>query len=176
MTRRTHLAWAVLLAAATSACSTHPRSFKPNLAENPDNGDVFTRDLALCNLYVERGIRSGFAQKAALVTPGTAGTVILVGSAANAAVSNAVGAVFLQPGTASVGTLSVAAPIIGIGASMVAASAIKHGKEKKVKAAMTACLNEFGYAVKEWTPNTSGVIQLPETLPQDTPKPAAPQP
>lgn len=139
----------VAVAMSTNACSTKPRQFSaqvrpvaeaPQIATSqPREGVAYT----ICDAMVRRGRKSGFASAAAM---GGAGAVGAVGGMGVAFTS-------LGGGTlASAGATAAAAiPVLGIAAAFGMNRAIRGGRERGYRKHMTACMDEMGYAVVDWT-------------------------
>ena len=162
---------------AISACSTRPRDFQASLSVAPSSQDMFTRDFAVCQLMVDRGVRGQFKDQlaansaaAAGIAAGTVAAGAAIAANIGATVANSISAAFGQVGTATgsatASTLSVAAPVAGILISVAISQSIKGKREKQVKTAMTDCLGESGYTVTGWTPDNR-VMALPMVLPKD---------
>jgi hypothetical protein len=130
----------VVIASLTMGCSTRPREFRAQLAAPTTDEQKFEQDMRLCQVMVRRGFQSNFKAAAAQVLMGTGGGVV-AGSVAGSFGTTLSSAIGLGSGA-----LVVAGPLIGFGVSR----AIRSGREKKYKAALTTCLSEYGYAVATW--------------------------
>ena len=147
MNRTVSLALCLSLAASISACSTKPRTFSAaviplNTAQGGSTSESVTFET--CNQMVRTGRKNGFVSAAA---QGAAGGVGVLAGAAGVAASGTIGI-----GTTAGGAiLSAAIPFVGLAAGFGVNRLIRSGRERKYKAAMTTCMNEFGYDVVEWT-------------------------
>jgi hypothetical protein len=135
-----------VIANIASGCSSKPRQFIATV--NPPAADEagYQRDFATCDMLARKGYKSGFKAAALSAVSGAAGGVggsVAIGSAA-VAVGNA-------GFTGSLAAASVAFPIVGIAAGFGVSRAIRGGREKRLKQAITNCLGEYGYSVSEWT-------------------------
>jgi hypothetical protein len=110
--------------------------------------------MAVCRQLVSKGHKSGFKDAAAKIGGGTA---IGIGTA------TAIGAVG-PPTLATLGVASYAFPIVGFVAGFGISRAIRSGREKKLKTALTDCMREYGYTVEAWEP-TKQPKPLPISLP-----------
>ncbi len=166
MSRRIQFAICLATALATTACSTRPRTFSamvdpiggaPLVATS--EGTTFTT----CDQLVRSGRKSGFAAAAA---QSAATGVGLFAGAAGVAASGTVGI----GATAGGAVLSAAIPFVGIAAGLGINRLIRSGRERKYKAGMTSCMQEFGYDVVEWNrapkkqPGTATLRALPGAL------------
>ena len=130
--------------AILAGCSTKPRNFQPIVAPPPADEAAFRKTVNDCVTMVRSGRKSGFANALAIGVGTGAGAV--VGSIAVGSLSTAAGAGF----SGSLGAATAAFPIVGIGVGFGISRAIRSGREKKIKTAMSTCLGEFGYTVASW--------------------------
>ena len=138
---------AATLGLAVAGCSSAPREFEPELAAPAADTAAYQAAFVQCRADVAAGTRSNFrAGRAA-----SAGTGLAVGAGA--------GMVMAGSAASGAGMLAGPAAAAALGAGMVvfaplaiygASRAIRAGKEREIKAAMTACLAEEGYAVADW--------------------------
>jgi hypothetical protein len=125
-----------------SACSTRPRHFVAQLDNDPADVAVFQKVQENCRVLALQGRRSGFGDAAAQTLGGTAAGYA-AGSAAVGVTTSASFATGLSVVTAA---MTFVGPLAGFGVSR----AIRSGREKRLKRAMTACLDENGYSVASW--------------------------
>jgi hypothetical protein len=155
------------VALITGGCSSRPRYFVATL--NPPAADqvIFEKDMATCRILVGRGYKSNFGAAAASLGAGSAAGIATT-AASIAAVDG--GLIFGTATTAS-NVLAIAVLPVGILAGFGVSRAIRSGREKKVKTALTSCLSEYGHKVDEWTPAKRPKIAKPnpEASPAVTP-------
>ncbi len=144
MKKATTRAAAMAILAILSGCSTKPRTFQPIVSPPPADDAAFQKVVNDCVAMVRSGRKNGFANAVAVGVGTGAGAV--VGSIAVGSLSTAAGAGF----SGSLGAATAAFPIIGIGVGFGISRAIRSGREKKIKTAMSTCLGEFGYTVASW--------------------------
>jgi hypothetical protein len=140
----TSIALSLTALGTLSGCSTKPRNFQPIVAPPPADPAAFQKVVDDCIGMVRSGRKSDFANALAVGAGTGAGAV--VGAIGAGTLSTAAGAGFTGASSAA----AVAFPIIGIGVGFGISRAIRSGREKKIKAAMTTCLGEFGYTVSSW--------------------------
>lgn len=128
-----------------SGCSTRPRNFTAELSAPVTDRAVFENDFRTCQTLVRQGHKSGFKDAAAMSLAGGVGAV-----GGGAALASA-GLVGLNIGTGAVSAMTYAVPFIGVFAGFGMSRAIRSGREGKVKRAMAACLDEYGYGVSRWS-------------------------
>lgn len=129
------------MATALAGCSTKPRNFAASVSTPVADRNTFEQDYRTCDSLVRAGHSSNFKGAAASGLAGAAGTF---GTTAAFAYGGGIGI-----GGASTAA-SMAIPGVGIIAALGMSRAIRGGKERKLKANMTACLNEYGYEVADW--------------------------
>lgn len=139
----------VAVALSASACSTKPRQFSAQVrpvagtplaaTSGPREGVAYTS----CDAMVRKGRKSGFASAAAMSGAGAVGAVGGMGVAFTG----------LGGGTlASAGATAAAAiPVLGIVAAFGMNRAIRGGRERGYRKHMTACMDEMGYQVVDWS-------------------------
>ena len=137
------LAAVVLLA----SCSSAPREFEPQLAQPAQDVAAYEAAFVQCREDVAAGKRSNFREGRAT----TAGAGVAVGAGAGMVMaSSAASGMGMMAGPAAAAALGAGMLIFAPVAIFGASRAIRAGKEKEIKAAMSACLAEEGYAVSEW--------------------------
>ena len=148
---------AVAALCLTSACVSAPRPYSPTLQVAATDQTAFESAFRLCADEVAAGKRSNFrSSRAANVT----GVVVVVGG--TQMVVGGASAISLGGGGIALAGLGlvVLTPVALYGLSR----AKRARNEKVIKAAMTACLAEEGYAVTEWRrvdPKTAGGLMTP---------------
>lgn len=137
-----HVGAILCVALATSGCSSRPRHFTPRLNPPVSDANAFERDMSVCRDLVGKGYKSGFKDAAVKIGGGTA-----IGLGTGAAIAAAG-----PPTFATLGVASYAFPIVGFVAGFGISRAIRSGREKKLKTALTDCMSEYGHTVEEWEP------------------------
>jgi uncharacterized protein YcfJ len=150
-----------------AGCSSRPRNFAPILAPPPVAEDQLARDFGTCVDLVKKGRTSDFKAVAGVTIGGVAGG--LVGSVATGSLGAAAGAGF----TTSLSAATVALPIFGIGIGFGISRAIRSSREKKLKALLTKCLNEYGYSVSGWV--VVPKVKKQKATPAQTAAPSQPE-
>ncbi len=149
MIRVTATKFALSLAslALVSGCSTKPRNFQPIVAPPPASSAAFQKVVDDCVVMVRSGRTSGFANAVLIGAGGTVAGIAGGVAATSIALSNATSV----GGAVGAGGAGAAVfPIVGIAVGFGISRAIRSGREKKIKTAMTTCLGEFGYTVAGW--------------------------
>lgn len=141
MTTRTPILAAVIVAIALSGCSTRPRNFAAQVAAPVPDRLGFESDYHTCATLVRSGHTSNFKGAALTGLAAGAGTF---GATAVAATAGGIGI------TGATTAASMAIPGVGLIAAFGMSRAIRGGKERKYKRAMTDCLAEYGYEVSSW--------------------------
>lgn len=145
MRNRQAIACLVAVSVMASGCSTRPRNFAANVSTPVADRIAFENDYRTCQSLVRAGHSSNF--KGAAATLATTGVATL--GAGAAVVSTGLGGVNIATGAASASLAAV--PFIGLLAGFGVSRAIRGGKERKFKRAMSDCLSEYGYSVGTWT-------------------------
>jgi hypothetical protein len=137
----------IAIFALVGGCSTRPREFRADIAASPPEARNFDADMRQCQVMVRQGVKKDFKRTAAQVALGTGGGIAIGGAVASAAAANAttLSGAFGAMG-AGAAAMTVAGPLIGFGVSRM----IRTGREKKYRAALEACLGEYGYQVAGW--------------------------
>lgn len=135
---------ATIAAVMLSGCSTRPRNFSAELAAPVPDRAAFANDYRTCQQLVAAGHRSDFKVKAVAATAGTAGALGTGAILAPATMTIGAG------GGAGMAAAAVAMPVVGVLAAFGISRAIRGGKEKKQRQAMSDCLAEYGYTVDGW--------------------------
>jgi hypothetical protein len=201
MTRFKSIIGTCCILIAVSGCSTRPRYFKASLSQIPADQAQFEETMAVCRTLVGRGYKSNFSSQLASALPGTVG--IYAGTAAaltgvfaglGASIANGISVSLGGTATAASSGAGTAAgatifPIVGLAIGFGVSRAIRSGREKKLKAALSTCLNEYHYSVATWAPakrpktvkqqGGSTSVPVASTLAAPTPvpiQPAAPEP
>jgi hypothetical protein len=141
------------LALVVSGCSSRPRYFVATLNPPAADSAAFEQNMTICRALVGRGYKSDFKAQAAAIGLGTVATGAMIGAAQASILSATVTNLF--GGTASTAggsALAAAAPIVGIALGFGLSRAIRSGREKKLKRALSDCLSEYGHTVEAWTP------------------------
>jgi hypothetical protein len=110
--------------------------------------------MAVCRELVGKGHKTGFRDAAAKIGGGTAigfGTAATIGTVG-------------PPTFATLGAANYAFPIVGLMAGFGISRAIRSGREKKLKNALTNCMGEYGYTVEAWEPT-----KRPRSVPKNAP-------
>ncbi len=181
MNHQLKIATCLAAAMATSACSTKPRQFSASVTPidtmSLANGSE-AADFSTCDRLVRSGHRSSFAAAAAT---GAAGGAAALGGAVAVGTTGLVGGSMSAAGAAA----AAAMPIIGFAAAFGVNRMIRSGKERKYKRVMADCMQEFGYAVVDWSrthkkePGTAIALTRPVSVPMKqpvSPAVAAPEP
>jgi hypothetical protein len=140
-----HIGITLCFALATSGCSSRPRYFTPTLNPPATDAAAFETNMATCRQLVGRGYKSNFVAQAASIGTGT----LAAGGVTGASFAATAG--FFESTAASTALGAAALPVgflVGFGVSR----AIRGGREKKLKTALTDCMSEYGYAVEAWVP------------------------
>lgn len=141
----------IILAAAVvvQGCSSRPRAFAPTLAALPSGQATFDQAAfdqanATCSqLLVAGKLDQNGRLASAGVGAAASGAAMAVGTVSAAAVAG-------YSGLAVLGATIVLLPFAAIGGAVGMAKMKRAKKEKAIKAAMTGCLAERGYAVSGW--------------------------
>ena len=141
----------IIVAAAVlvQGCSSRPRAFAPTLAALPSGQTTFDRAAfdqanATCSqLLVAGKLDQNGRLASAGVGAAASGAAMAVGTVSAAAVAG-------YSGLAVLGATIVLLPFAAIGGAVGMAKMKRAKKEKAIKAAMTGCLAERGYAVSGW--------------------------
>ena len=141
----------IILAAAVvvQGCSSRPRAFAPTLAALPSGQATFDQAAfdqanATCSqLLVAGKLDQNGRLASAGVGAAASGAAMAVGTVSAAAVAG-------YSGLAVLGATIVLLPFAAIGGAVGMAKMKRANKEKAIKAAMTGCLAERGYAVSGW--------------------------
>lgn len=126
-------------------CSTTPRNFTANLAGPVADRAEFEQNYRTCQKLAKSGRTSDFKANAATALATGAGTV---GTGAAMAGTGLIG-IGSSGGAAAAATAAL--PVVGFLTGFGVSRAIRSGKERKLKRAMTNCLSEYGYSVESWT-------------------------
>lgn len=139
------------------ACSSRPRQFVATV--NPPAADevAYQRDFATCDTLARKGYKSDF-KAAALSTAGGTAVGVAAGIAATGIAVASTGTVVggglggainaaVLPGAIGGAVFLVAIIPAGFGISR----AIRGGREKRLKRAVSSCLSEYGYTVDTWS-------------------------
>lgn len=132
----------VIAAVAVSGCSTKPRNFAATVSAPVASKATFEQDFRTCQQLVHAGHKGNF--KGAALTGLATGAGAIGGG--TAVVSLGVGSTLSGAGAAA----AAAMPVVGFLAGFGVSRAIRGGKERKYKVAMTSCLSEYGYTVSDW--------------------------
>jgi hypothetical protein len=138
----------LFLALATSGCSSRPRYFAATVNPPAANRIAFEQEMTVCRDLVGRGYKSNFGAAVVSVGGGTAAGFATAG----ASIAAVDGGLVFGTATSASSALALAMPFIGIGVGFGISRAIRSGREKKLKLALTNCLGEKGYEVEAWTP------------------------
>jgi hypothetical protein len=146
----------IIACVAASGCSSRPRNFAATLSAPASDEATYQRDFAACDALARKGYKSNFKAAALSTAGGTAiGVAAGFGAAGIAAASvgtasGGLGAAISAaavPGAVGAAALFVIAAPVGFGISR----AIRSGREKRLKRALTSCMGEYGYTVSDWT-------------------------
>jgi hypothetical protein len=140
----TSIALSLTALGTLSGCSTKPRNFQPIVTPPPADPLALQKTVDDCVTMVRSGRKSGFAN--ALAVGAGTGAGAIVGAIGAGSLATASGAGF----AGASGAATAAFPIVGIAVGFGISRAIRSGREKKIKTAMTTCLGEFGYTVSSW--------------------------
>lgn len=145
MNFRTLLAAASATAMVVSGCSSRPRAYAPTLAAPPADQLAFDQAYATCTQLLVAGKLDRDGRLASAAGGAAAsGAGMAAGTATAAAVAG-------YTGLAVLGATIVLLPFAVVGGAVGTAKIKRTKKEKAIKAAMTGCLAERGYAVNGWT-------------------------
>ena len=139
----------VAAAVVVQGCSSRPRAFAPTLAALPSGQATFDQAAfdqanATCSqLLVAGKLDQNGRLASAGVGAAASGAAMAVGTVSAAAVAG-------YSGLAVLGATIVLLPFAAIGGAVGMAKMKRTKKEKAIKAAMTGCLAERGYAVSGW--------------------------
>lgn len=134
-------------AVALAGCSSKPREFTPRLTAPPADQAAFVQTYEGCKAEIAAGKRENFRDDRG--TSAGVGVAIGTGAAVATAGAAASGAGMMSGVAAGAGLaagLVVFAPLAIWGTSR----AIRAGKEREIKAAMSLCLSERGHPVESW--------------------------
>jgi len=139
----------VAASVVVQGCSSRPRAFAPTLAALPSGQATFDQAAfdqanATCSqLLVAGKLDQNGRVASAGVGAAASGAAMAVGTVSAAAVAG-------YSGLAVLGATIVLLPFAAIGGAVGMAKMKRAKKEKAIKAAMTGCLAERGYAVSGW--------------------------
>ena len=139
----------VAASVVVQGCSSRPRAFAPTLAALPSGQATFDQAAfdqanATCSqLLVAGKLDQNGRLASAGVGAAASGAAMAVGTVSAAAVAG-------YSGLAVLGATIVLLPFAAIGGAVGMAKMKRAKKEKAIKAAMTGCLAERGYAVSGW--------------------------
>ena len=155
-----YLACAVMAGVVVQGCSSRPREFTPSLAAPAESQAEFDAAYANCHQLLVAGKldASGRLASGARGAAATATTAVVGGVAASSA--------GLYTGMAVASATIVALPIAAVAGAVGMAKIKRTKKEKAIKAAMTGCLKESGYAVTGWTKAKKPTVPRPGAAPQ----------
>jgi len=126
-------------------CSSRPRNFSANIAAPVPDRTAFEQDYRTCQSLVKGGRKSDFKAGAATALASGAGAF----GAGTAMAST--GMIGIGMSGSSAAAAATAIPVVGFFAGFGVSRAIRGGKERKFKRAMSDCLGEYGYSVEGWT-------------------------
>ena len=138
---------ALALAGLIAGCSSAPREFEPQLAQPAADTTAYEAAFVQCRADVAEGKRSNF--RAGRATSAGAGVAVGAGAGMVMA-SSAASGMGMMAGPAAAAALGAGMLIFAPVAIYGASRAIRAGKEREIKAAMSACLAEEGYTVSDW--------------------------
>lgn len=145
MNLKSLLVAAIGTSVAVSGCSSRPRAFAPILAAPPVDQNAFDQAYATCGqLFVAGKLDQNGRLASAAGGAAAGGAGVAVGSATAVAVAG-------YGGMAVVAATVVLLPFAIVGGAVGMAKVKRAKKEKAIKAAMTGCLKERGYAVNGWS-------------------------